>query len=303
MGIGEGPMEKVAMTAPGRGRFIDGVLLVALVVLGVAAMRPVWADIVRIATHDPEHSYILVVPGIVAWLIWVRRERFRYVSPRWTWLGALVVLASWGLGAFGYAKAVLVAEHLAAIGVALGGALTIVGTRFFAAFAPAIAATVFLAPVPGMIRQQIALPLQEISARITYFLLDGFGVPIEHMGNVLTVNGNPVAVAEACNGMRMAAALVVVTYTFVFSTPLRQSVRVLLIALSPVIAILCNVIRLAPTALFFGYAERDTAELFHDVSGWAILVVALGILWGVSALLRWLEVPIEPFAVGKGWTP
>ncbi len=291
------------MTGAGRGRFIDGVLLAGLLAMAVFAAWPIWSDIARIATRDPEHNYILVVPAIVAWLIWVRRERFRYVKPSWTWLGPVLVLASWGFGAFGYTRDVLVAEHLAALGIALGAALTILGAGFFRSFAPAIAATLFLIPIPGLLRQRIALPLQEVSARITYHILDLFGVPIEHMGNLLTINGNDVAVAEACNGMRMAAALVVVTYTFVFSAPMRLSVRGLLIALSPLIAVVCNVIRLIPTALFYGYSSRDTAELFHDFSGWAILLVALGILWSITALLRWLEVPIEQLAVGRGWTP
>lgn len=291
------------MTGAGRARFIDGLLLAALMAMAVFSTWAIWSDIARIATHDPEHSYILVVPAIVAWLIWVRRERFHYVRPRWSWLGVVVVLASWGMGVVGFARDILVAEHLAALGVLMGAALTILGPSFFVSFAPALAATLFLVPIPGRIRQGIALPLQEVSARITYHILDFFGAPIEHMGNVLSINGNDVAVAEACNGMRMAAALVVVTYTFVFSTPMRLGVRVLLIGLSPVIAVLCNVIRLIPTALFYGYARRDTAELFHDVSGWAILLVALGILWSISRLLRWLEVPVEQLAVGRGWTP
>lgn len=291
------------MSIGGRGRFIDGVLLVGLCALAVASMRPIWADILSIARRDGEHSYILIVPAIVAWLVWVRRERLRHVSPRWTLAGPALMVPFWALGMLGHSRAILLFEHLAAVGVLASAALTILGFQFFRAFAPAVAALLFLIPVPGMIRQQVAIPLQEVSARITFQILDLFGAPVTHLGNVLNINGQDVAVAEACNGMRMASALALVCYTYVFSVPLRQGVRILLVAISPLIAVLCNVLRLIPSVLFYGYSSVDTAEIFHDVSGWAILVVALGMLWAVANLLRWLEVPIEPFAVGKGWTP
>jgi len=303
MGQRPGSLETEDMTALGKPRFVDGLLLAALIALAVLATLTMWKDILRFALSDAEHSYILLTPAIVGWLIWVRRERLRHAAPRWTLLGAMVILLSWGLGTLGHARGILAAEHLSAVGAVAGAALTIVGVPFFRAFAPAVAAMLFFIPVPGMIRQQIAIPLQEVSARITFVTLDLFGAPVTHMGNVLNINGQDVAVAEACNGMRMAAALALVTYTYVFSVPLRQGVRILLVALTPLIAVLCNVIRLIPSVLFYGYGSNDAAEVFHDASGWGILVVALFMLWMIAALLRWLEVPIEPYAVGKGWTP
>lgn len=291
------------MSMDGRGRFTDGVLLALVVLLAIGAQHTLWFDIYRSAARDGEHSYILIVPLIAAWLFWVRRQRLRLATPERTLLGPLLIVLSWGFGEWGYENAVRVAEHLGAVGMIYGAALSVLGVPFFLKFAPAILSLLFLIPVPGMIRQQIAIPLQEISARITFLILDLFGTPVSHMGNVLTINGQDVAVAEACNGMRMAAALAVVSYTYVFSVPLRQGVRILLVALSPIIAVLCNVIRLIPSVLLYGYASSDTAEIFHDISGWAVLGVALLMLWGVASLLRWLEVPIEPYAVGKGWTP
>ena len=55
---------------------------------------------------------------------------------------------------------------------------------------------------------------------------------------------------------------------------------------------LCNVIRLVPTSLIFGYGSVDTAQRFHDISGWVMLPVALFILIAVLRTFRWLEFPI-----------
>jgi exosortase len=145
----------------------------------------------------------------------------------------------------------------------------------------------------------IAMPLQEISAKFSEFILTIFEVPVTRAGNVLDVAGHEVAIAEACNGMRMVAALGLVAFAFIYTVPMRSSVRLLILAISPLVALVVNVVRLVPTALLYGYSDKHTADVFHDLSGWGVLVLALGMLWAVIAILRWIEVPIAPYAVAE----
>ena len=126
------------------------------------------------------------------------------------------------------------------------------------------------------------------------------GVAVERTGNALRVNGREVFIAEACNGMRMVSALALVSFAFIFSVPMGNRVRVLILLVSPVVAVLVNILRLIPTVLFYGYAEAEWASAFHDLSGWLGLVVAFVVLWGFLSMLRWLEVPIAPYAVAGG---
>jgi exosortase len=278
-------------------RFVDGVLVMSLVGLAVAATWPVWQDIYAIATRDEEQSHILLAPLVAAWLMWARRQRLRLTRPRWSLLGPAVIGAGWGLIALGFARAWDVFEHLGALVIVLGAALTVLGPQFFLRFGAAAGALLFLIPVPGRIRLRIAEPLQEVSAQLAQFGLELFAVPVTRAGNVLIINSQEVAVAEACNGMRMVAALALVSYAFVFSVPMRNSVRIGILLVSPIVAIVCNVLRLVPTVLLYGYSNIDVAETFHDLSGWAMLFVALGILWAILSTLRWIEVPIAPYAV------
>lgn len=286
------------MTQRRSWRFLDGVLLAGLCTLAVVATLQVWRDIFQMAIKDEESSQVLLAPAIAMWLFWVRRERAR-IGPSWTFWGPVAILASWGVHAYGLSKGHMVLQHLGALGAVVGGALTILGTQFVARFAPAFLSLLFVVPVPGFLRQKIAIPLQEATAAIAHWGLELFGFPVMRLGNVLNINGQDVAVAEACNGMRMVAALGLVGFAFVFSFPMRTGVRLLILALSPLVAIACNVIRLVPTVLLYGYADHDVATAFHDASGWAVLVVALGMLWVTLAMLRWLEIPVEPYAAAK----
>jgi exosortase len=279
--------------------FGDGLLLAALVVGAVVATLGAWEDIVGIALHSAEQSHILLGLPIAAWLAWVRRDRLRYCRPRRSWFGPVMVALGWGLCYLGFSSGTDIAWHLGALLVVAGAAISVIGTDFVREFMPAVGALVFLLPVPGLIRQSIALPLQEVSAKITQFGLEMIGVPIERAGNLLTVNGHDVAIAEACNGMRMVAALGLVAYAFVFTVPMRTGVRMLLLAVSPLVALVVNVIRLVPTTVLYGYADKRTADLFHELSGWGVLVLALGMMWTLLATLRWIEVPIAPYAVAE----
>jgi exosortase len=280
-------------------KFTDGVMLTILVGIAIYLTLPVWTDILAVAWRSDEYSYIFLGLPIAAWLAWVRRERLRYCRPRRTLVGTGIVLAGWLIAALGFNAGINIAWHGGALLIVVGAVITVLGLDFVRQFLPAFGALVFLLPVPGRIRQRIAHPLQEASAYITEAGLDMFSLPVARVGNVLSINGHDVAIAEACNGMRMVVALGLITYAFVFTVPMRTSVRVALLAASPLIALAVNVIRLVPTTLLYGYSDLDAAELFHDVSGWVVLAVALGILWCIVALLRWIEVPISPYPVAE----
>jgi len=280
-------------------RFTDGMALVSLIALAIAATWPTWSDIFTTSFRNEEQSHVFLAPIVAAWLFWIRRERLRFARPHWNYSGTIIVGAGWGLAIFGFSQGFLLFEHFGAILVVVGAAITVLGMSFVLKFLPAFGALLFLMPVPGRFRQPIAIPLQQVTAQITSFGMELFGAPVARSGNVLVINGHDVAVAEACNGMRMVAALAIVTYAFVYSVPMRQSVRIGLLVFSPIVAIVCNVLRLTPTVLLYGYADTNVADLFHDLSGWAMLFVALGILWATLGLLRWLEVPIAPYAVGE----
>jgi exosortase/archaeosortase family protein len=113
------------------------------------------------------------------------------------------------------------------------------------------------------------------------------------------VNHHPVNIAEACNGVRMVFALALVSYTFGFGMPLRNSVRLLILLLSPLAAIVCNVARVLPTVLMIGYASPATAERFHEYAGWLMLPVAFLLLYGIIGLLKWAMIPVTRYTLAS----
>jgi exosortase len=177
---------------------------------------------------------------------------------------------------------------LVAVGALIAGA----GIGLVRRWAPALVATAFLIPIDPFGRYRIAEPLQNVTAAATQWVCDLLGIYVDRFGASLTINGVDVTVAEACNGMRMVMTLFMVCYVVVFTLPLRSWARVMFLALSPVVAVAANVIRLVPTVWMFGHKSAEAAERFHVVSGWAMTIVACLLLLGMFGLLRWAGVPV-----------
>jgi exosortase len=272
------------------------VLAIVMLVIGVCVAFDAWADIAEIAYKDDESSHIFLVPLVVAWLVWVRRGRIRKCQPMPTLIGPALVTVGWALSAFGYHNATQAAWHLGAVLVGVGCVVTVLGRDVLVRFLPAFLVLVFLVPVPGKLRESVAVPLMTATAGVTEFLFDSMGFPIERSGNELRINGERVAIAEACNGLRMVFALVLVSYAFAFGEPLRHYVRLIIIVASPLSAILCNVIRMVPTVWVYGYA-KGAAERVHDIGGWVMLGIAFVLLMSIVRVLRWALIPVHHYTL------
>ncbi|HEX7009036.1 MAG TPA: exosortase/archaeosortase family protein [Phycisphaeraceae bacterium] len=264
----------------------------ALVLAGVLVCLDAWVDIYNIARRDEEASQVWLVPVVVGWLIWTRRQHLRDVQLGSHLMGPALIAIGWAVSWFGYHNAIQSFWHGGAVMVAVGCLATVMGRDFVARFWPALAVLVFLVPVPAMARQQVAIPLQTATASVTQFVFELIGVEVYRSGNVLQYNGMDVAVAEACNGMRMVFVLILVCYAVAFASPLRAYVRVLILVLSPLCAIVCNVVRLVPTVWVYGRAPQPLADSFHELSGWAMIFVAFLLVMGVLRLLQWTQLPV-----------
>ena len=266
--------------------------------LGIAATFDAWSDIFLIAEKNEEYSHIFLVPLVAAAMIFVRRARFRYCKPTGTVLGFLIAAFGWCVHMLGFYRNFVSLWHVGAVLVVIGCVLSVFGKHALFRFFPAIAVLVFLIPVPGMIRLRIAAPMETWTAHISELLLNASGLAVTRNGNQLLVNGEAVNIAEACNGLRMVFALILVSYFFCFALPLRNPVRLIILAASPLAAIVCNVIRILPTVWLYGYSTR-AGKVFHDCSGWAMLPIAFLILLGIIAALRWAMVPVMRYTLAS----
>jgi exosortase len=269
----------------------------ALVCASVAVTFDAWRDIVRIATRDEEASHVFLVPFVVGWLVWARRRRFSHFRPASSFAGPLAVLVGWSMYSAGDTFLLQSLYHAGAVLMAVGCLLTALGPAMITEFFPAFLALAFLVPLPGRLREQIAIPLQTWTARLTSDTFGLLGTPVTRSGNMLSINGIDIEIAEACNGLRMMFVLALAVFALAFGSPMRSYARVLLLVATPVAAVACNVLRLVPTVWIYGHHPAAFATTFHDVTGWVTLGAAYLSLLGMIRLLRWAMVPVTTYTL------
>jgi exosortase len=270
-----------------------------MALLGLIATWDAWRDMYDWARLDEEYSHIFLVPIVAICMVWVRRHRFRHCKPTGTGLGFLLAAFGWIVNSFGYYHGTQSLWHGGAILVVLGCVMAVLGKHMLFRFFPAIVVLVFLIPVPGFIRQRIALPLETWTAQISQHVFEMIGVAVERSGNVLSINGRPVNIAEACNGLRMVFALILICFAFCFALPLRNSVRIVLLAASPLATIFCNVVRILPTIWIYGFHSKEIGNVFHDYSGWLMLPISFLMLLGLIKVLRWAMIPVMRYTLAS----
>jgi exosortase len=150
-----------------------------------------------------------------------------------------------------------------------------------------------------MLYSQIALPLQNLAAKLSTVALRVMGSQIEVSASALTITSlagqvHHLTVAEACSGVRslMAFLALGVAWAYLEQRPIWQ--RVVLVLFAAPIAIFCNVIRVTTTCSMFVLDKPEMGQSFmHEVTGIVMLAPALAMFWGLSKLLEHLFVEVE----------
>ena len=131
-------------------------------------------------------------------------------------------------------------------------------------------------PWPNRVQAAVTLPLQRRATSSAVFCLEMIGYEVIREGNVIHIGDVSVAVAEACNGLRMITAFFIISGLVVLLVRRAWWEKLVVLISSLPIALLCNTIRLVITAIFFTILEGEYWEkLFHDFGGYAMMPLAL----------------------------
>jgi hypothetical protein len=218
-----------------RRQLLLGLLFSAM---AVVACWWAWADAWSLVDFTGGRNFhVLLAPFAVVFLAWVRRDRLPHVRIAGRWTGFAAAAAGLLLLIGGEQWGISVAYHLGALLLAVGAAVSVCGRGIVLRFLPAAFATTFLLPLPGRIADAIAVPLQAVTARLAVALIKVCG------GEVSAPLVD--SAAPGSDALHAAAALFVFAFMFVYTQPLRERFRYILLLLAPLVAVLLAVPRLA----------------------------------------------------------
>ncbi len=258
-----------------------------------------WSTLVELInewSHNQDYSVGGLVPIVAVYLAWSRRKDLRDLKLQPCWWGVLVILLGQAARLFGLLFVYESAERYSMVITAVGAILLVAGWPVFVELKWLWPFLLLMVPLPGRVHNLISGPLQRMATVGAVFSLELFGVMVAREGNVIILNETErLAVAEACSGLRMLTAFVIVAGTLAFVVNRPRWQKLALVASSVPIAILCNLLRIVATALLCVYASSELAErFFHDFAGITMMPLAILMLAGELALFNLLVVPDEP---------
>ena len=258
---------------------------------------------------DENYSHGLLIPLIIGYILWIQRDKLARIQVKPSELlgGAAVVLGLFGLWA-GVAGAELYTQRISLILLLAGMVVYFWGVALLKfLFVPF--ALLFLAmPIPAIIFNKIAFPLQLFASRCAVWSMSMLGIPVLRQGNIIELkplnsfDTKKLEVVEACSGIRSLMTLVTLAVVFAYFTHPREEPpsgnrfgwlksygfwRAAIIISSAIpIAILTNAFRVSGTGVLAHYYGTAVADgFFHSFSGWAVYIAAFILLFGIGMIL------------------
>ena len=262
----------------------------AALALAAGSCAVVYAPVVARLWHDwandDNYSHGFLVVPLAAYFAWERRARLRALEPRPWNGGLLVVLTGLTILLTGLLGAELFLTRFSLVVVLAGTILFLFGAGWLRTLAFPLAFLLLMIPIPAIIFNQVAFPLQLLASQAGTTALSALSIPVLREGNVIILAHTSLEVAEACSGIRSLISLLTLGIVYGYFTDPRSGVRIAIAAATVPIAILANAGRVAGTGIAAHYYGVEAAQgFFHTFSGWLVFMVALALLFLVTRVL------------------
>jgi exosortase len=254
---------------------------------------------------DDNYSHGFLIVPLAAYFAWERRGVLRELPIKAHWTGFIALAGSVLLLAGGALGAELFLTRIAMIGALAGIIASLLGWAHLRTLAFPLAFLLLMIPIPAIIFNQIAFPLQLFASRVGQEVLSLWGIPVLREGNVIVLATTTLEVAEACSGIRSLVSLLTLGVVYGYFTDPRNGVRVAVALMSVPVAIAANALRVAGTGIAAHYYGAAAATgFFHTFSGWLVFGVSLAMLFVVARaaiiLVPRPRLHLNPIAVRVG---
>jgi exosortase len=230
------------------------------------------------------HGYF--IPLISGYMIFSLRRELQEEPLRPVNWGGLLILLGLGLLLAASIASTFFMQRFSLLLVLWGLSLFLFGPGYGKKLLVPIAYLIFMIPIPAIIWNKIAFPMQLFSSGLTEDIIRLFGVSVYREGNVLVLPQTSLEVVDACSGLRSLTTMFALSAALAWFAQCSAWRKWLLFLSAVPIAVFVNIVRLTATALLASrYGEKVAQGFLHEFSGMLVFVVGLVLLWGTYVLL------------------
>lgn len=262
--------------------FMIAIVLSALFLLYL----PFLQTLVHAWRTNDDYSHGYFIPFLALGMMYSLRKKLIDIPIRPGNSGLLLIVFGLLLLIAAKVGSELFSQRLSLIFVLLGLVYFLFGWRHLQLAALPILYLLFMIPLPAIIWNTIAFPLQLFSSALTEKTIYLLGIPVFREGNILHLSETTLEVVAACSGLRSLMTMFALAGAFAFFSRLPTWRKWVLFFSAAPIAIMANIIRLTLTAILASLYGSEVAHGFlHDLSGLVVFGVGLMLLVAVSSLL------------------
>ncbi len=268
------------------------------------AFAPTIAGWYQAWNTNPQYSHGFLVPVFAAFLLWARRAKLdvENVRPSAWGLAALAVGVAMRLG--GTYSGHIWVEEVSFVPCVAGLAVLFGGWAGWKWSWPAVLFLAFMIPLPHRVAVSMSGPLQQLATVSSTFVMQAFGLPALAEGTTILLNDNAIGIVEACSGLRMLVVFFALSTAVVLIIERHWIDKCIIFASAIPIALFANIIRITVTGVLYEMGFGESAKhFFHDVAGWLMMPLALGMLWAELAILQALFIDTPPEAQPRPAAP
>ena len=256
------------------GGWADGLTRLGAVWLALVLLfLPQWQAMAHQWWSISTYSHILLIPAILIWLVWQRREGLRRFEPQGWWPGLAAFAAALLLWVTGSLAGIAEAQQAGAVAMLIAVVPLLLGPRIAMGLAFPLAYMLFLVPVGDE-----AIPLmQTVDARLTVALLHASGIRAGLDGVFITTPAGAFEIAEACSGVKFLVAMIAFGVLAAHVCFVSRWRRAAFLAAAIVIPVLANGLRSWGTVYLAQFVGAGVAGGFdHIVYGWIFFALVIG---------------------------
>jgi exosortase len=263
-------------------------LWIALVFALIVTFGGFLTVLLRSWLSEPEFSYGILIPFIVAYLLWIRRSHFKESGIATHSAGLAIVLTGCVLHIIGSLSGTLLLSGIALSTTIMGTVLYLWGAPSLRIVAPPLMLLILMVPAPSYAVGEVSWYLQLGASSVSSVVLRFLSVPVYQDGNLLNLPNYVLEVKQACSGSRSIFALLALAVILGLSVERKWWARVLLVAAAPVLAVGANILRIVGTGLVARYWGSLAANgSLHTAWGILVFVIAVAALLGFQRYLQW----------------